>query len=342
MLDETGTRRKKQLHLAVHTPVTQEVSLNCGLDVVAWIKEGLVNQAVADEGCTPFKFTPDDFIRAARKCGSCKVYSTVDIGCAPPERLEAEKGLASPAIPWNEEQLRGWAVFQMKSGIDGLNLFNGHFEKNPDMLSRVFGNDKVWKDCFPGDKTFVAQNIAFTLNMPRQAIPEEARPKLGQWPTGPLSAYPPTGNSKTNYLPMNLEKAKGGQGQEMEIFVPDDLPAVHRRGILKSVILRMVFSQLTVEDELIIKVNNRPVASIGKRGSAQKLLVKNPHQKISEGRGERLFPIKPRILKPGENVIETVLRYRNPKIAPPIIWQTAEIRIRYNMKNQTYGRRRNH
>ena len=29
-------------------PATQEVSLNCGLDTVAWIEQGLVNQVVAD------------------------------------------------------------------------------------------------------------------------------------------------------------------------------------------------------------------------------------------------------------------------------------------------------
>ncbi|MBM4092563.1 MAG: hypothetical protein FJ276_24570, partial [Planctomycetes bacterium] len=124
MLDEHGQKRGRRLCLVVHTPMTQEVALDCGLDVVDWIRKGLVDGVVADEGCTPFSVTPSDFVRAAKETGRCRVFSTLDLGFGLPDRPEPEKGCDCRGKPWTQAQLRGWAMTQREAGCDGLNFFN--------------------------------------------------------------------------------------------------------------------------------------------------------------------------------------------------------------------------
>ena len=305
MLNDYETRRNKRLHLAVHTPVTQEVSLNCGLDVVRWINEKLVDQVVADEGCTPFNIAPEDFILAAKKQSDCRIYSTCDVGLGNPERPEENKGCDSTGVPWTEEQLRGWAAFQLNAGVDGLNLFNGHFG-NAGVLARVFGKNDVWEKLSASstsDKTFVVHNRSFTANMPQKAIPQ------------------------LDCLPKPLKVSSNGKAQCMDVFVTDDLVAAHDS--LQSIILRMVFRQLTVEDELQIKVNNCIVAALGKRGSALTMLSELSGQPIGKEIAEYLIPVEPEALQQGRNTIKVLLRYRNPKILPPLVWKNAELRICY-------------
>lgn len=172
ILDCFGKERNKYLTLAVHVPVTQEVSINCGLNVTEWMGKGLVDVVIADEGCVPFAVAPEDFIKEASKNGSCSIYSTCDLQYGNPERPEEDRGCDSPGVSWTREQLRGWAAYQLDRGVDGLNIFNGHYDPNmgPEILGDVFSK-RVLEGMGKGDKTFVVQNRAFTANMPKDAYP---------------------------------------------------------------------------------------------------------------------------------------------------------------------------
>ncbi len=305
MLDEVSTSRGKRLHLAVHTPVTQAVSLHCGLDVMNWIQLGLVDHVIADEGCTPFCVAPDDFIKAA-KGKPCRIYSTVDVLLGNPERSEEDKGCDCPGAPWTEEQLRGWAAFQVRGGVHGLNLFNAHHAQGAEsILARLFGKDGSWENGFEGDKTFVVHNRSFTANMPLKAIP-------------PI-----------DWLPVPLKTATNGDGQEFDLFIADDIQAAVADGILESITLRVVFRQWTVEDELAIKVNGHTVAEFGRRDSARAVVAKRSESRIAEALAERLIPLDHKVVQLGKNTIKVVLYHRNPKIQVPLVWKNAEVTVRY-------------
>ncbi|MBI2437974.1 MAG: hypothetical protein HYV36_04075 [Lentisphaerae bacterium] len=302
LLDEFGARGRKRLHLAVHVPVTQEVSLDCGLDTVGWIEAGLVDQVVADEGCVPFSVAPLDFIQAARKTGRCRVYSTADFGCAQPERPEPERGADSPGVPWTESQLRGWAAFQMAHGVDGLNIFNGHYLNGQEVMPPVFNAPNCWKNGFAGNKAFVAHNRSLLANMPGVAYPQ------------------------TPSLPVTL---KTGEPAQMEIAVTDDIASADRKRRLKAVTLRLNFLQLTVEDIIEITLNDQVVAKLGERGVAQKRLAENPSAPLSGALIERLVPLPAATIRQGNNKLTVRLVERNPRLKPPMVWKDAEIRLAY-------------
>ena len=298
MLDEVGRSRGKTLQLAVHVPATQEVSLNCGLDTVAWIEQGLVNQVVADEGCVPFTVVPADFIAAARAAGgTVHVYSTADVSLGNPERPEEEKRCHSKGVPWSEAQLRGWAAYQTAGGVQGLNLFNGHNERDRQTLTAVFGKAECWETGFAaGDKAFVANNHSFTANMPAVAWPDLPR------------------------LPLPLTV---GEPAAIAITIPS--AALEAPGTTAA--LHLKFGQITVEDELAVTLNGRALATFGARDSAQAALAAEPDAPLAEAIGERVVPVPVDVLVPGENRVEVTLVHRNPWLRPPLKWKNAEVRL---------------
>ncbi|MCX6992092.1 MAG: hypothetical protein NT011_03000 [Kiritimatiellaeota bacterium] len=299
MLDEHGRKRGKQLYLVVHTPMTQEVSLDCGLDVEGWIRQGLVDAVVADEGCTPFSVTPSDFVRAARETGKCRVFSTIDIGLGLPERTEPEKGCNSPVSQaWTPAQLRSWAMTQREAGVDGLNIFNGHYGRTDLLLTNVFGPTKNWWDFTAKDKTFVAQNASFCANMPRKAVP------------------------KIEMLPKNIEPAKE---QWIDVFVPAAMTSPPEKAALRATVLRLIFRNILPGDQLDVRFGDLALGCcIGGTPPPAGVQVSK-----SGNRTEVTVTVDVAKIAAGANRITVQLQRRDPAKSPPVIWNYAELQFRY-------------
>jgi hypothetical protein len=115
MMDEVGAKRGKPLLLSVRTPDSLAVAAGIGLDVEAWMREGLVDLlAVSDY----YRFGPwAEPVAAGRRHDvpvfACLADSRVKLADGTPERLRNTL-----------EALRGRALNAWQEGVAGLAMFN--------------------------------------------------------------------------------------------------------------------------------------------------------------------------------------------------------------------------
>ena len=128
-MNELSDEKGRPLDLIARVPPTLRDCARIGLDVTAWLDEGLVDILVAGGGFRPFEMPMGEFVEAARGTG-CQVY-----GC-----LEALR----PAV--DELTLRAIAARYWDAGVDGLYLFNFYSMSSDwkrDVLGSLMDRDRL-------------------------------------------------------------------------------------------------------------------------------------------------------------------------------------------------------
>lgn len=121
MIDSVSTARKKKILLSVRVPITVEGSLEKGLDVREWHKQGLIDFISIGahwrgETATPVAKFKNDLFKGFDK--TIPVYGSIDDGGYQPREF------------FSEGMYRGMASHILGQGADGLYLFNFYFEND--------------------------------------------------------------------------------------------------------------------------------------------------------------------------------------------------------------------
>lgn len=120
-LDVAHETRGRRLELLVRVPPTLADAARLGLDLRAWMQEGLIDHVVAGGGFLPFETPVDEFVAAAEGT-NCRVYGSLE-------------GLR-PCL--DEAVLHALAARFWEAGADGLYLFN-YYRTPPEWKRRVLG-----------------------------------------------------------------------------------------------------------------------------------------------------------------------------------------------------------
>ena len=221
-MDEVGDERGKHLDLLVRVPPTLADSRRIGLDVEAWMKDGLVSIVVAGGGFIPFEMPIREFVEAAEGTG-CQVY-----GC-----FEALRPLL------DENALRALAARYWSAGVSGLYLFN------------YFNLSNDWKRNVPG-KLADAKALA-RLDKRYELDHTDRHGPASQIGHAFRYAIPAA------QLPVTLHETHADRGLVLEMDVADDLEAAASQGALGRCTLRLGFDSLESGDELQVGVNGSPL-----------------------------------------------------------------------------------
>ena len=217
-MDEVGEERGRKLDLLVRVPPTLYDSKRGGLDVEAWIEEGLVDVVVAGGGFMPFEMPIQEFLAAAAGT-DCQVYGSLE------------------ALRWSvdEEVLRALATRFWDAGVDGIYLFN--YFSTPNKWKRQVLGEMVDKDRLPslskryeldhGDRVAGkgGHHGAFSTALPRAS------------------------------LPIFMEETLDGGGPVLTLEIADDVDAAGADGSLDTCTLGLGFSEFGDLDELDVVLN---------------------------------------------------------------------------------------
>jgi len=115
MMDEVGAKRGKPILLSVRTPDSLAVAAGIGLDVEAWMREGLVDLlAVSDY----YRFGPwAEPVTAGRR------HDVPVFACLADSRVKLADGALEP-LRNTLEALRGRALNAWQEGVAGIYMFN--------------------------------------------------------------------------------------------------------------------------------------------------------------------------------------------------------------------------
>ena len=220
-LDAKSKQAGRQLSLSVRVEGSLEHALSAGIDVRAWLKEGLVDIIVVGHVHTNRHRLPvEEYVEAARGTGVQVIAQSLGLFMQP--RPPSARVLWGEADYYSTAMCRATAAAHWRAGADGVYLFNNHLIS----VARDIDYDRQpWKEI--GDPALIARKDKHYLVDRRESG------------SGPI--------------PVTLEKP--GDETEVEVDVADDLVSADADGALKEATLRLLVEQLTVLDELDFTLN---------------------------------------------------------------------------------------
>ena len=222
-LDEAGAERGKSLELVARVPPTIADSQRIGLDVVTWMREGLVDLLIGGGGFIPFETPIREFVEAAQGTG-CHV-----LGCFEALRPNLE-----------EEMLRAVATRYWRDGVSGIYLFN--YFNLPNEWKRIVLRDVATPDALTRlDKRYELDRSA--RNVPARQLSLTFRHAI------PFAQ-----------LPVTLEETMPGVGATLRMDIADDVEASAAEGALGRCSLRLGLDSLEADDEIEATFNGVPLS----------------------------------------------------------------------------------
>lgn len=302
ILDRTGQQRGRKLYFHVRVIPKIQACYDRGLDVVTWVKEGLVDA-----------ITPG--------CG----YITVSLDLKPWLELIAGKNCwIYPSINhWRTtEETRAWAMLMYQRGAHGVNLFNyghllfGHNAKTPPQAER---QNTIWFSEAHPDYYCVLHEIreiqSFEFKNKRyvlESVPHEAGLEGN------------AGKAARDYraigdivLPVQLAPGKHRVG----FGFADDLEKARRQGATPQVTLRLKIANYTPPDELDVSING----SVLRRQTRQTraVFIMNNDTWVT-------YPVPEELLRLGDNAVEIDVRKLNPQMSENPVLKNMEILVEYD------------
>jgi len=277
LMDVIGTERGRPFALALSVPSSFRECLAIGLDVPAWLREGLIDVLIA--GGPPF--SPD--LREARA-------ATREAGC----RLHS-RFIWNWMIFTSPEIVRAAALLHWRQGVDGLYGFNfNHYPAGVAAIKEIGDPDRLER---VSKRYVVDKNIDLRASQAHHTVRPDA-PRA--------------------YLPTVLELDPDGPGQTVRFGIGDDIQAAAKAGAISEAALRLKLENFCPEqDQLDIRLN-------------ETVLPMDSCKLEREGAGEWLeLPLEGPPLRQGENMLQTALRQRNPRIRGPLVLSDVEVRIDY-------------
>jgi hypothetical protein len=300
-LDRTGQQRGRKLYFHVRVIPKIQACYDRGLDVVTWVKEGLVDA-----------ITPG--------CG----YMTVSLDLKPwLELIEGKDCWIYPSSNhWRTtEETRAWAMLMYQRGAHGVNLFNyghllyGHDAKTPPQTER---QNTVWFSEVHPDyyrvlheirdtKSFEFKNKRYVLE---SVVHEEHEGESGK-------AHRNFRATDAIVLPVRLELGK----HSIPFGFADDLARARQDGATPQVTLRLKIVNYTQLDEFDVSINGKELPIQNRRTRA--VFIMNNDTWVS-------YAVPDALLHLGENRLEVVVRKLNPQMAATPELKNVEVLVEYD------------
>lgn len=292
-LKRSGRKRE----LTIRIPHSIDGCYEVGLDIKAWLKEGIVDVLVGQAFSGPelldstVDFRP--LVKAAKGTG-CRVHATLQ------SHVDSDR-LGEATI----EMVRGAASNYWAQGVDGI------------YLAHWFGN---WP-----------YRASFYEKLRELPYPDvmAARDKIYYVPTI-TGRYPepPTEPGMTMQLPTYLKK---GQQANINLPISDDLKRWHKVGRVHEVLLRVRVMGHTERDRLKFVLNGRELPAGLLRQINELYRMSAPRYRTGSGYwyafklDAKHWPLK------GDNKLEIELLQRDAQALPEIFVRDVELDIKYLM-----------
>ena len=302
---DVAADRGRDIDLAVRVPPTLSDATRIGLDVEAWMAEGLVDIAIAGGGFIPFETPIGEFVEAAEGSG-CLVY-----GCI--ERLR-------PAL--DDEVIRAIAARHYDAGASGIYLFN-YFSKPPEWKRRMFAELADPAALARLDKRYQMENTRFRWDYGRDLSDRDLHDYAFQ------NAVP------ASQLPVALAETLTPRGPTLRFGISDDVAAASEEGVLKSCVLSLKLTGCSGEDEMEVWLNGEQLGSglgrtaFGDWGRVEwsGFPARLAHASYSGAAVEFDLACPP--LRKGENELEVRLLRGAVQRSAPILLMDVEVAISY-------------
>ena len=228
-LDAIAGRRNRPVLLGVRVLDTVDTCLGAGLDVEAWLKEGLIDRMLVGGGYAPFSTEAAGMIALGHEHNT-PVYPCLNVPM---------KSLAT------SEHLRGAAANMWEAGADGLYLWNFHYLTDAqEAYGRVMPEtcDRLNEIGDPARLRFL--NKTFSVDVESDIGVQYRRP----------SAPCP--------LPRSLGAAAGERSASIPIQVGDDVPSASENGKIEDVALNLLLPGGVAGDRLAIRLNDTHLGDV--------------------------------------------------------------------------------
>lgn len=283
--------------LAIRVPASLEGCMQAGLDVEAWLKEGIVDVLIGQAYSGPelldsmVDFRP---LVAAAQGSGCRVHAALQ------SHIDSDR-LAEASI----EMLRAAACNYWAQGVDGL------------YLAHWFGN-------WPYEASFY-EKLREVMH-PEVMAPKDKiyflSTETGRYPG------PEPGPGMGRQLPAPLD---AGDRVKLDLDISDDVRRWHKAGRVHEVLLRIRVANCTERDRLDFSLNGRPLPPESRRRINQLYRMSTPRYRTGSCYWF-IFRLEGRHLpRQGANRLQITLQKRDPAALPQLYVRDVELDIRYLM-----------
>ncbi|MHC4874574.1 MAG: family 10 glycosylhydrolase [Planctomycetota bacterium] len=282
ILVEKSEKIGRHLELSVRMPSPYEYAMDVGFDIPTWIKEELIDVMVVGYERTPqYRTMVEPYLEAAK--GSDVLVIAQGLGCYRQMRSASARVLFNDYAEYSPEMCRANAASYWQAGVDGILIFNNQFIK--------FYHD----DNYTGQPWSEIGDPEVLKNLDKHYLVDVAQAK--------------------GILPIEIDKP--GDKAEVKLDFADNLKEAEEKGILDSVILRIMVENLSIIDEISIKLNG-------------KLLdCKTAKRRLNYNDCWLDFTLGTTDLKNSFNNIAVEVVSRNPKICGKMSLEAVEILVKY-------------
>jgi len=308
-LDEIGKKRGRPIGLSVRVPNTIAGARGLGLDVPTWIEEGLVDIVV------PSTFFAADLEEDISEWVELASDTPVLINPAIEEAYIAghtggiRRCFYSPPVylPLSVEMIHAIAARHWENGVDGLYVFNW------------FGTAPT----YDYDNRSAVDNIGDPVRLRYKNKRYVVMRTDGSFP----NCFP---------HPRQIPTQVGADPVTVHISVADDLAeagdrvkAVRLRvHLIKAVRLRVHLTNLTIEDEVEVKLNGTPLEC------ANPLI---PGGYDVRNRFWLNYGVEPSLVKCGDNEVSLRMAERNQRLAEELLIEVQDIELEIKWPLGAYG-----
>ena len=288
----------RDLELLVRVPPTPSDSARIGLDVEAWIREGLVDTVVAGGGFIPQHAPVEEFIGIARGT-DCRILGSLE----------------SLRLAADEEAVNALASRFNQAGACGIYLFN-YWHKSSEWKGRNLTRLSSPAALARADKRYDMEYM-------ERLIPNDLHSYAFRY------AIPPV------QLPVILTETLARRGPTLRITIGDDVAAAAADGALKKCTLKLGLENYTIEDELEVWVNGTLLsmahgrASFGRWSRQEWTEFPNRVAEVSYVGGVLAYDLDDPPLRRGENEIEIRLIMRTVTQPVDLVLKDLELSIEY-------------
>ena len=289
----SGRRRE----LVIRIPYSMEGCYSVGMDIEAWLEEGIVDALVGQAFGGPELLDPTvDFrplVSAATKSG-CRVYAALQ------SHVDSDR-VAEGTI----EMIRAAATNYWAQGVDGL------------YLAHWFGNWPYGADFYEKLRELPYPEVM----APRDKI-YHVPTVTGRYPD------PPTEPGMGMQLPVSLER---GEKAKINISISDDLRRWGKVGRVHEVLLRIRVMGNTERDRLCFALNGRQLPDRLLRKINELYRMSAPRYRTGSGYWYAFSLDAKHWPRPGDNQLEIELLRRDAQALPDIFVRDVELDIKYLM-----------
>jgi hypothetical protein len=221
ILDEVSEKRGRPMLLGVRVPDTSEACARIGLDIITWLREGLVDRLLVGGGYAPFTTPVENFV-ALGHAHDVPVYPCINCGVPPGGPDAALQGAASN-IYW--------------SGADGIYMWNYQYRDVPKL----------------GYGRPTEQGYALLKGL-RSPSKLQYQDKI--WGVENARAVGPYAiASHGTQLPVALGSQALAVVKSIRLRVGDDIAAAQSAGLVAGVTLTLALQGSTPRDTVVVQLN---------------------------------------------------------------------------------------